>query len=847
MTNEKDINSLDVSDAEMIEKEETASETHQEENTSCDHKAMPYIPSRYRVIFPGQDVELDISRGNALKAVNVSLGTDRRVFVSLQDDPTEDNPTADSIRPVGTICRIKQILKSGNVTRVLLEGIERAIILTSDFSGTFPSVTCRDHPFDPFPSSSLKLPYSYFSPAVQAGYHQYHIKNIFRPLLTPLSSWDNETLALARSLREALHDYLEEMSNPAEDLIRECEKSDDPARLYTAILFGITFERTSSQELLETTGVKARFKKLLQILTEETEIAQIQDNLAEEAQHNYESFQRESLLRRQMRLISAQLGEGDEEDGKEAYIEKIDALPLEESDKEKLRREASRLEGLPDASQEAFVIRSYLDTVLELPWNKQDKTTINLARAAKILDQDQYGLEKVKDCILEYIAVQSLTSDGNGSILCFVGPPGVGKTALGKSIARSLGRRYERISLGGVRDESDIRGHRKTYVGAMPGRIADALTRAGTNNPLILLDEVDKMGNDYHGDPAAALLEVLDSEQNKNFRDHYIDVPFDLSHCIFIVTANTLDTIPAPLRDRMEIVEIGSYTQEEKYHIAKEHLIRKQLKKSGLSASQCRFSDEVIYQLIEGYTREAGVRELERLVSRLCRKCARKIVDGKAKRVSFTLANLEQFLGPRKYITETAQSGDIGVVNGLAWTNVGGTMMPLEVLPMQGKGKVECTGSLGDVMRESAKIAVSYTRSVAADWSIDPEFYQKIDLHIHAPEGAVPKDGPSAGVTMVTALISALAQRPVRANVAMTGEITLHGKVLPIGGLREKTMAAYKAGIKTVILPFDNLPDLVEIDPVVREALDFVPVRTIDEVLKSALDDESSVSLLNDV
>lgn len=445
-------------------------------------------------------------------------------------------------------------------------------------------------------------------------------------------------------------------------------------------------------------------------------------------------------------------------------------------------------------------------------------------------------MTKVKDRILESIAVYELLPEVTGQILCLVGPPGVGKTSIGKSVAKALGRKYERVSLGGIRDESDIRGHRKTYVGAMPGRIIDAISRAGTNNPLILLDEIDKMGNDFKGDPSSAMLEVLDSEQNKTFRDHYIEIPFDLSKVLFLATANTLDTIPAPLLDRMEIIELSSYTREEKFHIAKEHLISKQLKKNGLKGSQMRVQDDALYELIDFYTREAGVRTLERTIGSLCRKAAKLIVDGSSKKVVYTASNLEDAMGPKKYLPDEQSKQDtVGVVNGLAWTSVGGVLMPLEVIVMNGKGQIEITGSLGDVMKESAKIAISYVRTIASSYSISEKFYAEKDLHIHAPEGAVPKDGPSAGVTMVTAIVSALSGIPVRHDVAMTGEITLHGKVLPIGGLREKTMAAYRAGIHTVILPEANVPDLEELDPVVRRAITFVPAKTLDTVLETAL------------
>lgn len=537
-----------------------------------------------------------------------------------------------------------------------------------------------------------------------------------------------------------------------------------------------------------------------------------------------------------MRVISSQLGEEDSQEEAYEYIDKIYELNLSTESTEKLVKEAERLMKMPLSSQESFVIRNYLDTVLELPWNKASKIKVDVKKAAKVLDKEHYGLKKVKDRILESISVHAMMPEVKGQIICLVGPPGIGKTSIGKSIAKALGREYVRVSLGGVRDESDIRGHRKTYIGAMPGRIINAMKQAGTNNPLILFDEIDKMGNDFRGDPAAAMLEVLDGEQNKEFRDHYIELPFDLSKVLFVTTANTTDTIPKPLLDRMELIELTSYTREEKFHIAKEHLVPKQQKKHGLKGTQIKINDTVIYDLIDYYTKEAGVRNLERMIAGLCRKAAKEIVSGDAKKVTYTSKNLESYIGSKKYLDdEKSTENEIGVVNGLAWTSVGGVLMPLEVLIMEGKGTIETTGSLGDVMKESAKLAVSYARSVADKYNIASDFYKNKDIHIHAPEGAVPKDGPSAGVTMVTALVSALSGIPVRCDVAMTGEITLHGKVLPIGGLREKTMAAYKAGIHTVIIPAGNRGDLDEVDDAVKAATEFIFASKLEDVLNSAL------------
>ena len=532
---------------------------------------------------------------------------------------------------------------------------------------------------------------------------------------------------------------------------------------------------------------------------------------------------------------------GENEDGSDVneideYTHKIDSLILSEEVRDKLMGEVRKLSKMGMMSQEGVVLRNYLDTVLALPWNAVTKDRTDVKKAKQILDKDHYGMAKVKDRILENLAVRALTPDVKGQILCLVGPPGVGKTSVAKSVARALNRNFVRVSLGGVKDESDIRGHRKTYVGAMPGRIMNAMKLAGSKNPVVLLDEIDKMSNDFRGDPSSAMLEVLDSEQNNAFRDHYIEVPFDLSDVLFITTANTLDTVQAPLLDRMEVIELSSYTREEKFHIAKEHLIKKQESKNGLKASQIRICNDAIYKLIDSYTREAGVRNLERQIGSLCRKAAKEIVEDGVKKVTFKADNLEKYLGHEKYLPDVVSDKDaVGSVNGLAWTSVGGVVMPLEVLVLDGKGRIELTGSLGDVMKESAKIAVSYCRSVADKYGIDKDFYEKKDLHIHAPEGAVPKDGPSAGVTMITGIISALGNIKVRSDVAMTGEITLSGKVLPIGGLREKTMAAYKAGVKTIIVPFANKGDLDDVDDTVKLCCEFVFAKTIQDVLDVAL------------
>lgn len=768
---------------------------------------LPLVAMRGTVLFPGMTMHFDLAREPFVRALQAGMDADRRVILVSQRDPLVEEPTQKDLYSMGVIAEIRQVLRTPDgVIRVLAEGKTRVTIeaayLELGEDMTYPQADCA-----------------------------------VREEILPDAEKRTERTAVGRCIKDTFQQYAELLPRMPRELVASVVCEHDETKLFEHIVFNIALDYPEKQLLLEEDDWNERLKMLLQILADEIDVLHMERKLQEDTQANLDRSQREYYLREQMHLIAEQLGEGgDPASELEEYQDQIQSLPLDDASREKLEKEAERLSRLPMASQEAFVIRNYLDTVLALPWNVSTHTRVNLKRAQAVLERDHYGLQKVKERILESFAVHSLLSEATGQILCFVGPPGVGKTSIGKSIAKALGRKYERVSLGGVRDESDIRGHRKTYIGAMPGRIMDAMTRADSNNPLILLDEVDKMSNDFRGDPSAALLEVLDSEQNKAFRDHYIEVPFDLSRVLFVATANSLDPIPAPLLDRMEVIELGSYTREEKFHIAREHLVKKQLTKHGLKGTQCRISDEVIYAVIDGYTREAGVRELERMIGALCRKAAKKIVSGECKKVTFSADTLGEYLGVQKFRPDAQNHEDtVGVVNGLAWTSVGGVLMPMEVLVMPGKGVVEYTGSLGDVMRESAKIAVSYTRSVAKQYGIPEDFYTNRDLHIHAPEGAVPKDGPSAGVTMATALISALSGRAVRGDVAMTGEITLHGKVLPIGGLREKSMAAYKAGIQTVIIPEENLPDLEEVDTVVREHVTFVPAKTLDTVLETAL------------
>ena len=767
---------------------------------------LPMLALRGLVVFPKVIIHFDVAREKSVKALTAAANGSKLIFLAAQSDYTDD-VGADKIYTTGVVAEVKQMLKvPGGITRVMAEGLYRAKRV--DVISEEPYFIC----------TVKKAPER-------------------APKVDPM-----EMEALVRAVKDEFMAYSANMPRMPKEYIESILGSDDPKTVFDNIAVSMPLPVPEKQQLLEANGLHNKLSMLLALLSHEAEVMGIEREIQDKVKLQIDESQKEYYLREQMRAISQELGEDESvQDEAYEYMEKINALKLAPEITEKLLKEADRLARTASASQEAYVIRNYLDTCLDLPWNKSTKDKTDLARTKAVLDKDHYGLDKVKDRILETIAVRQLAPDIKGQIICLYGPPGVGKTSIAKSIAKALGRKYERISLGGVRDESDIRGHRKTYVGAMPGRIIDALTRAGSNNPLILLDEIDKISGDYKGDPSSALLEVLDSEQNSTFRDHYIELPFDLSNVLFITTANDISTIDPPLRDRMEIIELSSYTREEKFHIAKEHLIHKQLKKHGLKASMLKIDDKSLYEIIDSYTREAGVRGLERLIAKICRKAARIIAEGmaengKAGKVTVTLKNLEEFLGHQKFLgDEVSKTDEVGVVNGLAWTSAGGVIMPLEVLVMDGKGTVEATGSLGDVMKESSKLAVSYVRSIADDYGINRNFYKEKDIHIHAPEGATPKDGPSAGVTMTTALVSALSGIPVRCDVAMTGEITLHGKVLPIGGLREKTMAAYKEGLKTVIIPAGNKGDLDDVDDVVKSGISFVFAEKITDVLDAAL------------
>ena len=759
------------------------------------------IAMRGLVAFPKMIMHFDVSREKSVKAIERAVKDGGKIFLIAQHEVYVENPKASDLYKVGVVAEIKQVLKlPDNAMKVLVEGVYKANLVRLIDDG-----------------DSLRAEIKRSPAYSRAKYDEV------------------EAEAIMRSVKDIFEKYSTFFPKMPRELLASVMTQDSPIKLFETVTFNCGLNYRDKQTLLEESNIINKLSVLFACLTSEVEILELENLINEQTKNSIDKGQREYYLREQLRVIQEQLGEDDGEDAFN-YINDIMALKLDDKSKEKLFKEADKLTKLPPASQEAFVIKNYLDTVLDLPWGKYTKAKLSIEKAESVLEKEHYGFKKVKERILEFLAVHMLNQEIKGQIICLAGPPGIGKTSIAKSIARAMGRKYARVSLGGVRDEADIRGHRKTYVGAMPGRIITALQQAGTANPLILFDEIDKLCSDIKGDPSSAMLEVLDGEQNNAFRDHYIEVPFDLSKAVFITTANNISAIPAPLLDRMEVIELPSYTAEEKFHIAKEHLIPKQLKEHGLKASQLKIADEAIHDVIGFYTKEAGVRSLERCIASLCRKAAKKIASGEAKRISVKSKDLETLLGVRKYLEDiSSKENQVGVVNGLAWTSVGGVLMPLEVLVLKGSGKIEVTGSLGDVMKESSKIAVSYVRGVAEKYGINPDFYKENDLHIHAPEGAVPKDGPSAGVTMTTALVSALSGLPVRADVAMTGEITLYGKVLPIGGLREKTMAAYKAGIKTVIIPAANKPDLEEVDDVVKEAIEFVCAERITDVLDTAL------------
>ncbi len=766
-------------------------------------REMPMLPLRGLVVFPSMLLHFDVGRNKSVAAVNEAMEHGREIFVVAQSDITAEEPAVNDLYEIGCVAKIRQVLKltDGNV-RILIEGLYRARLVDIKKSEPYYSVTTEEC----LPKNSRTTV-------------------LYRE-------------ALIRKVRDLFDNYSAVAPRQAPDIILTVMSNDNPDFLSDYIAFNMPVPADDKQFILEQINPIKRLQLVAKLLEREQEILNIDAEISEKVKSQIDENQREYYLKEQLKAISGELYGEDGEQEIENYNQKIAMLNASEEVKDKLHSEVNKLAKMPQGSHEGSVIRGYLDTCLELPFGIYTEIASDLKRSTKILDRDFYGMEKVKERILESLSVYALAPDISGQIICLVGPPGVGKTSIAKTIAECTGRKYARIALGGVHDEAEIRGHRKTYIGAMPGKIINAFKQAGSQNPLILLDEIDKLGNDFRGDPAAALLEVLDGEQNNTFTDHYVDMPFDLSKALFITTANTMETIPAALLDRLEIIELSSYTREEKFNIAKEHLVKKQLKAHGLNGTKLRIADDALYSIIDYYTREAGVRKLERRIGEICRKAAKLIVLGEKARVNVTAQNLDALIGHGKYRTdELLENDEVGIVNGLAWTQVGGELMQLEVSVVPGSGKLELTGSLGDVMQESARAAVTYVRSCADNYGIDPDFYKKCDIHIHALQAAVPKDGPSAGVTIVTAIISALTGRAVKRDVAMTGEISIRGRVLAIGGLKEKTMAAYRAGIKTVYIPKDNLRDIDEIDKTVLSALKIKTAEYYDDIVKGALCD----------
>ena len=761
---------------------------------------MPILAMRGLAVFPDQTVHFDVGRLKSIKALEAAMQADQHILLVPQKDVLVDDPKLSQLYPIGCVAKVKQVLKAqGENLRILVEGICRAKITELSQS-------------DPY------------------------LLGIVESIPEQEKEDSLRSRALRREASTVYSAYSDMLEHPAQAVELKIMASVSDGYIADAIAQNSSLDYGDKCKLLCMLNPTARLNAAVKLLRQEMEMLRIEGEIQEKTRAAMDQNQRDYYLREQMRVIREELGDTDEEEA-DTYAAQIRGLKLPQDQEQKLLKDVERLKKQPFGSSEGAVLRNYLDTVLELPWNVKTKERIDVAAARKILDRDHFGMDKVKERILQTIAVRQLAPEMPPQILCLVGPPGVGKTSISYSIAKSLNRKMARISLGGVHDEADIRGHRKTYVGAMPGRIMTALTQAGSNNPVLLLDEIDKMGSDYRGDPSAALLEVLDGEQNHTYRDHYLEIPYDLSDVMFITTANTLDTVPRPLLDRMEIIELGSYTDEEKLMIARDHLIPKALQKHGLKKSQLRVTDDAIREIISCYTRESGVRSLERAMGEICRKAAMTVLSQEdTRRITVTATNIEDFLGVRKYLPDRLPCTDqVGLVTGLAWTSVGGETLEVEVNVMDGSGKLELTGNLGDVMKESAHAALSYIRANAQKLGVPSDFYKTKDIHVHFPEGAVPKDGPSAGVTVCTAMVSALTGTTVRRDVAMTGEISLRGRVMRIGGLKEKTMAALRHGIRTVIIPQDNERDLEEIDQTVRRRLNFISAQTVDTVLEAAL------------
>lgn len=769
-------------------------------------KLMPLLALRGIIVFPGMTVNLDVGRDKSINAVNAAMKLDKKILLVTQRDAETADPKREDLYNFGVVAEIKQLLKlPSGALRILIQGLKRAEL-----------TSLIDAPFAETYLEGFAVPVESIEPEENA-----------------------ETEAMRRVLLQSFEKWLVTGKKVTTEVMLNFKNITTAGEITDIIAGYLTISIEEKEELLELAGVKERMHKLHTFLCKELEIAELEKNITQEVRKQIEKNQREYYLREQIKVINKELGEGDERQAEiDEYKKQMEGRELPPEVTDKINKELDRLYKMPPMMAESGVIRNYVETLLSLPWGIYGKDNFDLKHAGKILDKDHYGLEKVKERILEYLAVRALTKSGKGPILCLVGPPGVGKTSLAQSVARAIGRKFTRMSLGGVHDEAEIRGHRRTYIGAMPGRIIHGMQTCGVMNPVFLLDEVDKMSSDFRGDPASALLEVLDPEQNNSFSDHYVEIPFDLSQVFWIVTANTVETIPPALLDRMEVVQLSSYTEDEKVKIAELHLLPKERQNNGLSSKTLTITEEALRQIIRGYTREAGVRNLERKIAAVCRKTAFRIVNGEAKSAKVTAKNLHKYLGKIIYLEDDVSlEAAAGICTGLAWTRVGGELLKVEAVACRGKGHLVLTGQLGDVMKESAQAGYTYIRSRAAELGLDKDFYETTDIHIHLPEGAIPKDGPSAGITMATAMISALTGRKVKKNLAMTGEITLSGRVLPVGGIKEKFLAAHRYGVKTIIMPAKNEQDLEELPENVREQMHFIPVKHMDEVLKIALED----------
>lgn len=762
---------------------------------------MPAVALRGMVILPGMVAHFDVSRAKSIKAVEEAMMDEQKIFLVAQKDVEQENPDIEDLFKIGIIAEVKQVIKlQNNIVRILVEGKERAEL-----------------------SAFLENP-------------DYLLAEIIRFDEEVDDGLPEEAKeAMLRSIQETFGKYVVVNPKMGKELQRQLSEITDLEKLMNQLANSLPVHFEEKQKILDAVSMTERYEVLMALLLKEIEIIAIKNDFQAKVKAQVDKNQKEYLLREQMKVIREELGEDNTELDADHFMDALGKIKADKEVKEKIKKEIDRFKNISSSSSESAVTRGYIETLLELPWNKTSRDNKDLKNAEQILNADHYGLEKVKERMLEFLAVRNLTSKGESPIICLVGPPGTGKTSIARSVAKALDKKYVRISLGGVRDEAEIRGHRRTYVGAMPGRIVNGLRSAGVKNPLMLLDEIDKMSSDYKGDTASALLEVLDAEQNKKFRDHYVEIPIDLSEVLFIATANSVQDIPRPLLDRMELIEVTSYTENEKLHIAKEHLLAKQMERNGIRPEQLFITDKAMAKIISGYTREAGVRNLERKLGEICRKAARPLYEGEKEKIKVTEQNLEKFLGKEKYSFDKKNDTDeVGIVRGLAWTSVGGDTLEIEVNIMPGKGEFQLTGQLGDVMKESAQAGISYIRSVSEEYHIPKKFFQENDIHIHIPEGAVPKDGPSAGITMATAMLSAITKTPVRADVAMTGEITLRGRVLPIGGLKEKTLAAKNAGIKTICVPKKNEKDIDEISPEIKKGLEIVFVEQMKDVLDVA-------------